>query len=493
MCEIPITEEEQKIIRQVQLELLSEVDRICNTYHIRYSIGYGTLLGAIRHKGYIPWDDDADILMLREEYEKFKACCQKHLKAPLFLQDHETDEEYLWGYAKLRNLNTTYVRVGQEHIACKNGVFIDIFPLDGVPGALPLQMAQDFLCFVLRKCLWAKVGSRQERTGFKRAAYAALSVVSKEKIYGIYDKLVSLSNRKKRKRVRCLLFTAPGKHWKKRKKPFRERYGFKREWLEERSRFEFENLRLWGSRDYHECLTYLYGDYMALPPQEKRLAHAPVSRLDLSRIWNDTSYWNEIYSRKTESGEPSLFAVEVERAMGPASTVVDLGCGTGRDSLFFAACNHKVLAVDLSSEAIRMVSRAAPGITAIEEDFVTFLGKYENAFDYLYSRFSLHAISANQEQAFMRRAYAALKKGGLLFIEARSIQDERFGRGEEIARNTFRYEGHARRFIDVNELGENLKTEGFFIEKITQSRGFAPYGSEDPVVIRAVCRKEETA
>lgn len=491
MREIPITEEERKIIRQVQLELLSAVDMICNTYHIKYSIGYGTLLGAVRHKGYIPWDDDADILMMREDYEKFKICCRKHLKAPLFLQDHETDEKYLWGYAKLRNLNTTYVRVGQEHIACKNGVFIDIFPLDGIPDSLPLQMAQDFLCFVLRKCLWAKVGSRQKQEGFKRVGYAALSVIPKEKIYGIYDKLVRLSNQKKRERVRCLLFTAPGKHWGKRKKPFKERYGFKREWIEQRSSFEFENLCLWGSRDYQECLTYLYGDYMALPPREKRLAHAPVSHLDLSKVWNDTAYWNKVYSQKTESGEPSLFAIEMEQYMKPESTVVDLGCGSGRDSLFFAARNHKVLAVDLSSEAIRIISRAAPEITAIEEDFVSFLGKYENAFDYLYSRFSLHAISANREQAFIRRAYNSLKKGGILFIEARSIQDERFGRGEKIGKNTFRYEGHARRFIDINELEKNLKTEGFLMEQIVQSRGFAPYGNEDPSIIRAICRKGE--
>lgn len=491
MREILITEEERKIIRQIQLELLSEVDRLCNTYHIRYCIGYGTLLGAVRHKGYIPWDDDADILMLREDYEKFKACCRKHLKASLFLQDHETDEKYLWGYAKMRNLNTRYVRVGQEHIACRDGVFIDIFPLDGVPNALPLQAAQDFLCFALRKCLWAKVGRRQRRTGLKRAGYAVLSVIPKEKIYGIYNKLVSLSNQKKRKRVRCLLFTAPGKHWGKRKNPLKERYGFRREWIEDRIRFDFESLRLWGSRDYQEYLTYLYGDYMKLPPKEKRLAHAPVSSLDLSRIWNDTAYWNEVYSRKTESGGPSLFAIEMERSMKPESTVVDLGCGSGRDSLFFAARNHKVLAVDLSSEAIQIIRRADPGIKAIEEDFVTFLGKYENAFDYLYSRFSLHAISADQEQALVMCAYNSLKKGGALFVEARSVQDERFGRGEEIAKNTFRYEGHARRFIDINDLEKTLRAGGFFIEKIVQSRGFAPYGDEDPVIIRAVCRKGE--
>lgn len=490
MQEILITEEERKVIRQIQLDMLSEVDRLCNLFHIQYCIGYGTLLGAVRHKGYIPWDDDADILMLREEYEKFKICCQKNLKFPLFLQDHETDENYLWGYAKLRNLDTRYIRAGQEHIACKNGVFIDIFPLDGVPNALPFQMAQDFLCFILRKCLWAKVGSKQEPKKLKRAGYAALSAIPKEKIYNIYNKLVRISNKKKRKSVRCLLFTAPGKHWKRKKNTLTKHYGFKREWIEDLRKFEFENLNLWGSKKYKECLTYLYGDYMILPSQEKRLAHAPVSHLDLNKIWDDTTYWNKIYSKKTESGEPSLFAKEAERYMKPASTVVDLGCGSGRDSLFFARCNHKVLAVDLSSEAIRIINQTAPKITAIKEDFVMFLGNHVDAFDYLYSRFSLHAISADHEQSFVKHAYDALKSGGILFIEARSVQDERFGKGEEIEKNTFRYEGHVRRFIEIHELEKRLKTEGFFIEKIVQSRGFAPYENEDPIIIRAVCKKE---
>lgn len=487
---ISINEEERKLIRQLQLEMLREVDRLCNKHHIRYCIGYGTLLGAVRHTGYIPWDDDADILMLRKDYEKFKVCCQKELKAPIFLQDYTTDKAYLWGYSKLRNLNTTYIRTGQEHIPCKNGVFIDIFPLDGVPSGVLLQIAQDFICFLLRKCLWAKVGYMEERSGFKRAVYRALSVISKERIYSIYDKLVKLSNRKQHKRVRCLLFTAPGKHWNKKGNPLRTRYGFKSSWLEKRRKFKFENLYLWGSQEYQECLTYLYGDYMALPPQEKRVAHAPVSSLDLSRVWNDTRYWNEVYKNKKILDSPSRFAEEVAKSMKQGSTVVDLGCGSGRDSVFFSEQNYNVVAIDLSPEAIRMVKKKAPEIEAIEGDFVEFLANYSDEFDYLYSRFSLHAISETQERQFIRNAYSALKGGGKFFIEARSIEDERFGKGEKVEKNTFRYEGHVRRFINIKELEERLRSEGFVIEEIEQSRGFAPFGDDDPIVIRVMCKRE---
>lgn len=176
--------------------------------------------------------------------------------------------------------------------------------------------------------------------------------------------------------------------------------------------------------------------------------------------------------------------------MKPESTVADLGCGSGRDSIFFSEQNYKVTAVDLSSEAIKKVSEKKPDITTVNMNFVKFLEQYHDKFDYLYSRFSLHAISELQELSFIKNAYCALKENGKLFIEARSLMDERYGKGEKVAKNTFRYEGHVRRFIDIKELEEHLKSEGFLIEKMVQSRGFAPYENEDPIVIRAVCKKE---
>ena len=118
MEEIKITEEQRERIRKIQLEMIREVHRICEKNHIKYVLGYGTMLGAVRHKGFIPWDDDADILMLRKDYRRFCEACKKELPEKYFLQDECSDEYYLWGYSKLRNMNTTYVRCGQEHIPC---------------------------------------------------------------------------------------------------------------------------------------------------------------------------------------------------------------------------------------------------------------------------------------------------------------------------------------------------------------------------------------
>lgn len=124
-------------LRQMQvilLELLLEVDRICRKREIKYMLSSGTLLGAVRHKGFIPWDDDLDVTMLRSEYDRFCEACEEDLdRSRFFLQTHKNTPGYRWGYAKLRRVGTEYVRAGQEHMDYPTGVFIDIFPRDNVP------------------------------------------------------------------------------------------------------------------------------------------------------------------------------------------------------------------------------------------------------------------------------------------------------------------------------------------------------------------------
>lgn len=98
-----ITKDLLEKLQKVELEMLIEVDRICRKNNIKYSIMYGTLLGAVRNSGFIPWDDDCDVVFKRDEYEKFFEACKKDLNtSKFFLQDHRTDPHYLFGYGKLR-------------------------------------------------------------------------------------------------------------------------------------------------------------------------------------------------------------------------------------------------------------------------------------------------------------------------------------------------------------------------------------------------------
>ena len=121
-----------------ELDMLVEFDKVCRKYNINYVLFGGSLLGAVRHQGYIPWDDDADIGMLREDYETFKKHKDEMNPNICFFQDHDTDHEYRWEYGKLRRTGSTYVRVGQEHLKCKTGIFVDVFPMDDITGFLYL-------------------------------------------------------------------------------------------------------------------------------------------------------------------------------------------------------------------------------------------------------------------------------------------------------------------------------------------------------------------
>ena len=90
-------------LQLVELEMLIELDRICRKNNIKYTIIGGTLIGALRNKGFIPWDDDIDVAMLRSEYEKFRDACKKDLdKTRFYFQDHRNTKGYRWGYGKLR-------------------------------------------------------------------------------------------------------------------------------------------------------------------------------------------------------------------------------------------------------------------------------------------------------------------------------------------------------------------------------------------------------
>ena len=156
---IQLSEEERRTLQLNELQLLLEVYRICRKYKIRYSLDGGTLLGAARHQGFIPWDDDADVVFLRDDYEKFYTVCQRYLDhGRFFLQDYRTDAEYRWGYAKLRLKGTEFVRVGQEHMKYRTGVCIDIFVLDRVSDSNFVRRWDYFQLFCIRKALYSELG-----------------------------------------------------------------------------------------------------------------------------------------------------------------------------------------------------------------------------------------------------------------------------------------------------------------------------------------------
>jgi len=266
---------ELRSLQMVLLEMLLELDRICKKNEIKYCIFAGTMLGAVRHGGFIPWDDDLDVAMLRLEYNKFRVACKRDLdESRFFFQDDTTDPHYRWGYGRIRHKNSEFIRLGQEHMKMRTGIFLDIFPLDSVPNFAPMRGLHNFYCFILRKLLYAEAGRVTGKTAALRTWYSLLNRIPHLWTFQRIHKLTT--NHKNTKLVRHIGFPQPKGRT----------YGFNREWFENLSDISFEGHTFPGNKDHHSFLTYHYGDYMQIPPPEKRHRHS-VSKFKLPS--NETS------------------------------------------------------------------------------------------------------------------------------------------------------------------------------------------------------------
>ena len=263
---------EKGILRKLQLtelEMLVEVDRICRKYDIKYSLDGGTLLGAVRHKGFIPWDDDADVMMQRNEYDKFYEACKYDLnKEKYFLQEFRTDNNYRWGYSKVRRNNSIFLREGQEHIKCHCGMCIDIFIFDNVPDEYILRRVQWIWGTMIRKGLYSDVGRKKAKTTELKTLYELLSWIPRSFWEKELNKLSYMRSNEKTELVSHLTY------------PNRKqiRYGLSRNYFNEYVDLFFEGYKFMAIKNYDNYLRDLFDDYMEMPPIEKRKTH-PVSVL----------------------------------------------------------------------------------------------------------------------------------------------------------------------------------------------------------------------
>ena len=201
-------------------------------------------------------------------------------------------------------------------------------------------------------------------------------------------------------------------------------------------------------------------------------------------------HWRDYYSKAKAPADPSPFAEAVAQRLEPASSLLEIGCGNGRDASYFAREGFAVTALDLSEAAIEKCKvdhadlsiRFLPGkISDVQDE----LGEY---FDAAYSRFVIHAMPVEEEIETISSVFETLKPGGDFHIECRSINDPMAREGEVIS-PTERIHGHYRRFIIREELEARLGDVGFDVVDSLESNGLAVFGDQDPVVIRIVARK----
>jgi len=209
----------------------------------------------------------------------------------------------------------------------------------------------------------------------------------------------------------------------------------------------------------------------------------------------DVQYWDSYYSgNRTDISEPSgfaQFAMEQIQADGShiGKKLIDLGCGNGRDSMYFCKSGLMVTAVDSSKSAIKSIDERQMPIFAVCNDFVNTRALTCVDYDYCYARWSIHAITQAQQDELIPNVYRGLKDGGLLFIEVRTVSDAKYGQGEPLGEHEYFFDDHYRRFIVPDRLVAQLDDEGFCIVSCEQSDTFSVVGGDSPTLLRLVARK----
>ena len=252
----------QKKIWSIQLDLLNKLISVCEAHDIKCFIIWGTLLGCIRHKGFIPWDDDLDVGLLREDYDRLCKVALQEFNEPYFFQNTQSDPAFFIGYSRLRNSNTTGIIRENAIKDYNNGIYIDIYPLDGLIDD-GIRRKKQFL----KKEYYFWLGNAYYKNlkikwGIKSIIYNFLHLISKcytyETIQEKYNHICQLYNQEA-DRVGLVYHETL---WKK--------YNFPKRCVEEIIMSSFEDYMVPIPKEYDEILRNIYGEYHEFPPKEKR-------------------------------------------------------------------------------------------------------------------------------------------------------------------------------------------------------------------------------
>jgi lipopolysaccharide cholinephosphotransferase len=268
-----MTPEELRKMQLIQVDILTEFDRVCRENNITYILDAGTMLGAARHKGFLPWDDDIDIRMLRSEYDRFSEIADKELGNGVYFQTYKNDKYYPWLYSKLRMSGTRAVRVGQENIPMKDGVWVDIFPCDGVPSNAKEFRKRSRAALICRKILYARVARDSAGKLSQRLFWKCVCLIPKSVAYRVAENLSRKYNE-----TNCTKVGSLGWHAAK------DTNGFDIKWFQELTDVEFEGKMCMAPKDWDGFLRHSFGDdYMTPPPTSMQKASSPLSYYDLGK------------------------------------------------------------------------------------------------------------------------------------------------------------------------------------------------------------------
>ena len=266
-------------IQKMQLAYLLEVDRICKKHRIKYFLGGGTLLGAIRHNGFIPWDDDADIMMLREDYDRFAEVAQQELPAGMTFQSGKTDKNCFYEFNKLRVENTIFAtELAKNHTDINVGIAFDIFCHDKTANSRLGQKLHLAATLFTRALVLNKWNHRKADNGSRVQSAVTnffVRLLPLRFSYFLMNHTISFFKRKKNAKY---LYDGMG----------RNVYNgcFSADILSEVTTHDFEGYQLPVPKKYDEYLTFLYGDYMEKAPLSTRLGCHEILLCDIGKYDN---------------------------------------------------------------------------------------------------------------------------------------------------------------------------------------------------------------
>lgn len=271
-----VGQEMMRRIQLIELEMLVEFDRICRKHGLKYVLGWGTLLGAVRHGGFIPWDDDVDVFMLYEDYVRFIELAEKELdKERFFLKTQETDHDCNLTFIQIKRNGTVYSREGRETYDTHPGVFIDILPFFNGSNSRVVHKMQHKICAFYKTMVWSHLGAAGAVR--HRRYYMWLSRVSNKTAYRRYMKWATLV-KKPNGKLAMLSYI---------RNPYNTVYT-RRESVENTVEMDFEGHSFYVPANYKDVLCYMYTeDYLKYPPIADRAARHLPAHIEIGSLFQN--------------------------------------------------------------------------------------------------------------------------------------------------------------------------------------------------------------
>ena len=269
-----VTNYDIRTLQQKIIGNLEAIDRVCREHHLRYYLWAGTMLGAIRHKGFIPWDDDMDIAMPRPDYDRLVAHWREWLPQPYEFISHETDTSYPYPFGKIEDASTTVLE--RPDFKFLEGVYVDVFPIDGVPSD-EKERRRHFKKYKFWRHLLFLRGRNPFKHGHGPRSWFPWLLHQVFSLQDLQDHVKRLMTKYDYDQSDYVADYDDGL-----------RGVVKKEILGVPCTYGFEGRQFMGVEHPEEYLSQKYGDYMQLPPKEKQVQHH-FFRLNLQLPYRETS------------------------------------------------------------------------------------------------------------------------------------------------------------------------------------------------------------